>query len=96
MCVKRLTGYACSLCLLLTEVLGVLCMYYVPGTVSPIPYLLLSLSLICRPAYPEMPTGNKMDVSGHPLWYDLRLHSKQNEPELDFDSWKPSWKQEMM
>ena len=41
--------------LLLTEVLCVLCEYYLPGTVSPIPYLHLSLSLICRPAYLEMP-----------------------------------------
>ena len=52
--------------LLLTEVLCVLCVYYLPGTVSPIPYLHLSLCLICRPAYLEMPTGNKMGVSGHP------------------------------
>ena len=30
--------------LLLTEVLCVLCVYYLPGTVSPIPYLPLNLS----------------------------------------------------
>ena len=61
--------------LLLTEVLCVLWVYYLPGTVSPIPYLHLSLCLICRPAYLEMPIGNMMDVSGHPLGMGIQPSS---------------------